>query len=265
MGNQASQINAKSVYSCCPETPVLGGANQAASIYCKSHLYLADVDSEPDTKRQRIVITVNLRDQRLKTDILPLTDDLPDVDDRSVHTGCKKPENVPRFHNRSAGLMAVVRPCGMILGIQEMLTCESPSQLFVLLLRLESEAAIHYIGYDRACEFAPFLKNLAKKGNEGAKQLLACKYLVDRLHIRGHTTPGCNINDPACLYHPSLDKFSAIAGVNTECAEQCFSWLGRFRNSVKYMSHYKFKVFLHFVISARNKYMSQKRISCAKK
>ena len=137
-----------------------------------------------------------------------------------------------------------------------MLTCESPSQLFVQLLRLkcETNAHIKYFGYDRACEFRPFLANLRKKGNEGAKMLLEeTLYLVDRFHIKGHISPKCDMNNPQCSFHPDLPKFAPISGVNTECGEQCFSWLGKFKHSSKYMTHYKFKYFFHSVVAAKNR------------
>ena len=65
--------------------------------------------------------------------------------------------------------MAIVRPCGIVIDWREMYTCESASQLFIQLLKIADEASsnVKYVGYDRACEFAPFLKNLRAKGNAG--------------------------------------------------------------------------------------------------
>lgn len=199
---------------------------------------------------------------RLSTKVLPLVDDIPSNDDKSVHVGCKQAGKVDRFYNRSAGIMAMVRPCGIIIDHAEMLTCESPSQLFVQLLRLkcDSDAKLSYLGYDRACEFEPFLRNLLKKGNEGAKILLNdMSFLVDKFHINGHTTPSCDIDNPLCRYHPDLPRFGDISSVNTECAEQAFAWLGKFKHMVKYMSQYRYKFFLHLIIKARNA-MIDKRI-----
>lgn len=47
-----------------------------------------------------------------------------------------------------------------------------------------------------------------------------------------------NIND--------LEEFKLYSTVNTECAEQAFAWLGKFKHAVKYMTHYRF-VPLHTV------------------
>lgn len=82
--------------------------------------------------------------------------------------------------------------------------------------------------------------------------------MVDRFHIAGHTTPECDIEDPRCRYHPDLEDFTEMRGVNTECAEQCFAWLRRFKHSMKYMCQYKFKFFLHVIVRARNKFIETK-------
>lgn len=95
-------------------------------------------------------------------------------------------------------------------------------------------------------------------GNDGAKSLLEIKYFVDRFHVKGHTTPGCDITSDKCQYHPDLTVFEELIGVNTESAEQCFSWLGKFKHSVKYMSQYRYKMFLYFVVTSRNSLIKMK-------
>lgn len=235
----------------CPESPSFSKNSR----YCNGHQDLED-EGQPAKKKGRIVITIDTIDMRCSSKVLPLIgDDLPSNEDTSVHIGCKLASNVNRFYKRTAGIMAIVRPCGIIIDYAEMLTCESPSQLFVQLLRLkcDSGAYLKYMGYDRACEFEPFLKNLQKKDNLGATMLLDdMTFLVDKFHIKGHTTPKCDIADPACLYHPDLPRFSDISGVNTECAEQAFAWLGKFKHMMKYMSQNRFKFFLFLIIRARN-------------
>ena len=39
---------------------------------------------------------------------------LPDCEDANLFTGCRKSANVNRFYDRTAGIMALVRPCGII-------------------------------------------------------------------------------------------------------------------------------------------------------
>lgn len=247
--------------SACPETPALGGKNQKSSRFCYDHQDLESSDVEPRAKKPHIILTINVVDQKVSSRVSNLTGEIPANDDPSVHVGCKKAENVPRFYNRTAGLMVLVKPCGVVVSISELLTCESSSQLFIQLLRMhcESNTSFNFLGYDRACEFAPFLTNLAKKGNKGAEMLLTKKYMVDRFHIKGHTTKECDINSPFCQFHPDLPKFDEILGTNTECAEQCFSWLGKFKHMVKYMTQYKYKFFIHGIVVAHNRILIQKR------
>ena len=100
----------------------------------------------------------------------------PDNDD-SCLVGCKKKQNIDRFYDRTAGILAAVRPCGIIVNLMKMFTCESPTQVYVFVYTtfgrcLEDLRRLQYLGYDRTCDLYPFLKNLAKKGSVGAKILL---------------------------------------------------------------------------------------------
>lgn len=140
------------VMSVCPDTPYL----LKKSKYCDKHHYLEEQDGA--TKKGRIVVTIDTIDQRVSTKVLPYIDDLTANDDMSVHVGCKSSGKVNRFNERTAGVMAIVQPCGIIVDYAERLTCESPTQLFIQLLRLKCDSNINlkYLGYDRACEFEPY-------------------------------------------------------------------------------------------------------------
>lgn len=246
--------------SCCPESPMLGKRSGELTGYCEGHQYLTTKEGEPAAKLSRIIITINIPDKQVSTNISEMIGEIPDNNDKDVHVGCKKPENVPVFYKRTAGLMALVKPCGIIISCQELLSCESSSQLFVQLLQLacDTKTNFKYLGYDRACEFYPFLVNLSKKGNVGAKLLLEKKYVVDRFHIKGHTTPSCTLDSDQCKFHPDLPKFQELEHCNTECAEQCFSWFGKYRNTLNYMTQYKYKFFVYVLIKARNRLIEKK-------
>lgn len=162
--------------------------------------------------------------------------------DESVLVGCKKQTNIDRFYDRTAGVLAAVRPCGIAAAFCEMFTCESPSQVFFFIFNSFGRAAENFsrlkvLGYDRTCGFHPFLERLAKKGNLGAQLLLSkVKFLVDKFHCEKHTEATWFPPDnPRCKYHPDLERFSEIRGTNTECAEQFFKWLGSFKYMCKKM------------------------------
>ena len=137
---------------------------------------------------------------------------------RDVGDGCRKKCNVNHYLDRTAGIAAIVRPCGIIVNVTEMYTCESMTQMYLFLLgtfgRGKDIQHLKYLGYDRACGLEPFLQNLAKKGISLSKYLLKhTKFLVDRFHVKGHTERCClpPIDNPECRYHPDLAKFSDIS------------------------------------------------------
>ena len=81
---------------------------------------------------------------------------------------------------------------------------------------------LKFVGYDRASDFHPFLINLSKKGNDGAKILLNhVKFLIDIFHVLKHKKPCCMPpHNPKCRYRPYLETFREIRGTSTESAEQ---------------------------------------------
>ncbi len=165
-----------------------------------------------------------------------------------MYVGCKKSANVTRFYDRTAGILAIVRHCGIIANFTEMFTCESATQAYVFLYTtfgrsLKDLSQLKFLGYDRTCYLHPFLKNLKKKGSIGADILLSNK----------HTEATCMPpENPKCKYHPNLDRFKDIAGVNTECAEQAFKWLGRFKFIARKMTRHRFCFFLWWMIELHN-------------
>ena len=129
--------------------------------------------------------------------------------------------NVNQFYDRTAGIMALVRPCGIIVNFAEMYACESPTQCYVFLYttighRLDDLTRLKYLGYDRICE-QPFLQNLMKKRSLGAKTLLEnVKFMVDILYYNKHKEatymPPNNLQCPITLRLIShhLQKFMEL-------------------------------------------------------
>lgn len=121
----------------------------------------------------------------------------PDNDDVTLFTGCKNAHNVQRFYNRTAGILAVVRPCGIVVNFTEMFTCESPTQTYIFLYTtfgrsMEDLTRLRYLGYDRTCDLHPFLRSLARKGSQGAQILLDnVRMMVDLWHFQKHKELTC--------------------------------------------------------------------------
>ena len=260
VAGQDSETKLLNIVQCCPETPVLGGKYLKPSKYCADHIQV----NEHTTDIHPIVTPPEL--QYMKS-VAANEVTLPDNEDVSVLTACKKPSNLNRFYDRTAGVMALVRPCRIIVNFAEMFSCESPTQSFVFVYTtfrrsLDDLSRLKYLGYDRACDLHPFLRNLMKKGSLGAKILLEnVKFMVDLWHCIKHKEPTCMPADnPKCVYHPHLPVFSEIHRVKSECAEQTFKWLGKFKSITSRMIRQRFCFFLWKMIDLHNQRVSRKLV-----
>ena len=248
------------VVQCCPESPIMGGKHRKPSTFCVTHENFIDSAS---ALHSVIALPDHLAYHRLEEHV-----PLPDSDDTTLFVGCKKSQNVNHYYDRTAGVFALVRPCGIIVNFTEMFTCESATQAYVFIYTtfgrsLQDLRNLKYLGYDRACDLHPFLKNLKRKGSVGAGILLdSVKFMVDLFHCNKHTESTCMPpENPKCKYHPKLNQFSAVHGVNTECAEQAFKWLGKFKHITRKMTRNRFCFFLWCMIEYHNKRLERKQAS----
>ncbi len=103
-GGSDSETRVLKVVDCCPESPVIGGNHKAPSKFCQLH-------NECPSNEKDAVLTVpeHLAFRKLDENV-----NLPRNEDNTLFAGCKKAKNVNRFHDRTAGVLALVRPCGII-------------------------------------------------------------------------------------------------------------------------------------------------------
>lgn len=164
VAGRSRETRCLNITQCCPNNPVMGGKHQKPSTYCIEHINMQDE------------CTINPQKQ-LPEHHIPFEREsvsLPDNDDENLLTGCKKGRNINRFHDRTAGILALVRPCGIIVNFTEMFTCESPTQAYIFIYQtfgrsLQDLTCLRYLGYDRTCDLHPFLQTLAKN------RVLGCK------------------------------------------------------------------------------------------
>ena len=233
--------------SMCTRSPTTGGRHLKPSMFCEHHFEESTVSDILPTPHH----THNLL-EKAKVGIVP------ENDDSDVLVGCRKAKGVNRFYNRTAGILSLVRPCEVLVNFTEMYTCESPTQVYLFLVLTFARAndidALHYLGYDRACDLHPFICNLDTKGAYFAWWLYRhVKFFVDYFHVEKHTEACCMPPDnPSCKYHPSLPHFSEIRGANTECAEQSFRWLNKLKHTLKHMKQLRFNFCLYIIINQRN-------------
>ena len=248
---QKSEVRVLNIVQCCPETPTLGGKHKTPSRFCEHHAVEEKNNKIPTITPHELMYFSNQNSSEVE---------LPDSADSTLLVGCKKSSNLNRFYDRTAGIFALVRPCGVIVNFAEMYTCESPTQAYIFTFTtfgrsVDDLKRLKFLGYDRSCDLHPFLKNLRKKGSKGAGILLDnVKFMVDLWHCNKHKELTCMPPDnPRCKYHPNLTKFSPVHGVNTECAEQAFKWLGKFKLLTRRMTRSRFCFFLWKVIDLHNR------------
>ena len=187
--------NGINVRQCCPRSPITGGKHQTASKYCEHYQHLTT--GHDDSCSTSLMVHITLPIPGLVTSLTPkATGELPDADSNDLLVSCKKSSNVDKFFDTTAGIAAIVRPCGIVVNVTEMYTCESPTQMYIFLLltfgRGKDIERLKYLAYDRACDLHPFLLNLQKKDVPLAKYLLrSVKFLVDSWHVKKHTEPCC--------------------------------------------------------------------------
>ena len=237
-------VNHINLVQCCTRSSITGGRHISSSKYCSLHRHLSSpIDSATELQSliplrlHGVVLTSSSHDgsQSVGT--------LPDADSDEVFTGCRKPSKVNKFFDRTAVVVAAVRPCGIVVNFSEMFTCESPTQMYIFLALTFGHGRnidrLKYVAYD-SCDLHPFLCNLEMKGTYLVSFLLKnVKFSVDRFHVVGHTERCCQpptIDDPGKgCYHPLNESFAEIRDANTECAEQCFKWLNKYKTIVRNM------------------------------
>ena len=110
------------IVQCCTNYPLLGGKYQLPSWYCAQHVEDTDSVSENDIPEFQLITQ-------------HFSGSLTANDDDSLLLGCKRPEKRTKYYHTTAGMLALIRPCGIVISICEMFTCESATQVYLFLLR----------------------------------------------------------------------------------------------------------------------------------
>lgn len=114
-----------------------------------------------------------------------------------------------------------------------------------------------FLVYDNACQLMLHIKKQFKNRTHRTKRLeeaTKVNYIVDRLHIVGHSQAWCK---DVC--HPDL--FPELKGVNTIICEQINFWLGRFKFIMKHMNQCRFNFFLYIILNQYNKLKVEDRFN----
>ena len=147
------------IYKCCPNSPMPGGKSQKPSKFCTTHH-----SQTAEALAEEVSVPPEFNSARAEAGLLPEDE----CEAQQNEKGCKKKENISLFFQTTAGMLALIRPCGIVVSMTEMFTSESYTQVFLFILRtfcgnLEHFNRLRYLGYDRACGLVPFFKKSGSK------------------------------------------------------------------------------------------------------
>jgi len=104
-----------------------------------------------------------------------------------------------------------------------------------------------FIIYDDACRLRRYIENCYRlTPTPRLEHLIKKKYVVDKLHIQGHTETWCHQN---C--HPSL--FRELDDINTIVCEQLNFPLGQYKYIIKHMNVEHYSFYLYIIMNELNK------------
>jgi hypothetical protein len=120
--------------------------------------------------------------------------------------------------------------------------------------------------YDDGCHLIKYLhRHIGKDltATNAAKALAEVKFSVDRIHFRNHVGSWCRANmnpddNPRMLILVSkfvfdtLTPLSVLQGVNTEAAEQLFSWLKGYASIISSLGWKRASMFLLIIFHQKN-------------
>ena len=149
----------------------------------------------------------------------------------------------------------------MVESVYESFRSESLSQLWLHRLYLvdrypEVDHAKTITGYDDGCHWWSFVTNPKRSQVSKAAQILAQQdVIIDNMHLRGHKDPSCKE-----LFNPKNHPIAKF--LNTQVAEQTFSWFHLFKHIGRNMNQERYWIFVFGMFHERNKVTIRRRTSC---
>ena len=178
-----------------------------------------------------------------------VADEFEDDDACTVH----RDENDIENKRRTAGFMAIVSNCNVIIGWNESVRSEGMHRSVYQLLRYLHLGAIlpPAAAYDSACTFVAYLKNqycVSLIPSPYIHELLRKKYCIDRFHRRNHTRPECK-TILSCSYPANQPFFD---NENTQVCEQLFSHFTKLNTSLRSIVWPYSNIFYCIIFHLRN-------------
>lgn len=154
---------------------------------------------------------------------------------------------------RTAGFMAIVSNCNVIIGWNESVRAEGMRRNVYHLLKFLHIGGIlpKACAYDSACTFRAYLKNqynVSIMPSPYVDELLTKKYCIDRFHRRNHTRPECKTY--LSCSHPDNRPF--FHKQNTQVCEQLFSHFTKIKNTLRSLTWPYSNIFYCLIFHLRN-------------
>ncbi|CAF3915884.1 unnamed protein product [Rotaria sp. Silwood1] len=196
------------------------------------------------------VFDTHMKAHRLKAiELDQIAEDFYDNDICTVHR-----DNDDREHKRrTAGFMAVVSNCNVIIGWGESVRSEGMRRWIYQLLKM-----LHLQGklppaaaYDSACTFVAYLKSqygLSIKSSIYVDELIHKKYCIDRFHRRNHVRPECK-TILSCEYKENKPYFE---NQNTQVCEQLFAHYTKIKSTLRSITWPYSNIFYCIIFHLRN-------------
>lgn len=150
---------------------------------------------------------------------------------------------------RTAGILVMERPCGIVINVNELFGSESKSQVYAHIHNLLEKPQFDQtsvICYDDACHLKRFAQNPIRcSKTDIASRICEMEILCDRFHFKNHV-------DGWCRTYCNPLKSETLKGVNTEVCEQLFSWLSKFSHISKHMNRWRFLFLILYVLDCHN-------------
>jgi hypothetical protein len=182
-------------------------------------------------------------------DLDRVADEFEDADECTVH----RDENDTENKRRTAGFMAIVSNCNVIIGWNESVRSEGMRRNTYYLLKFLHLGGIlpPAAAYDSACTFVAYLKkqyNVSLMPSPYVNELLEKKYCIDRFHRRNHTRPECQ-TILSCSYPPNQVYFDKQ---NTQVCEQLFAHFTKLKASLRSLTWPYSNIFYCLIFHLRN-------------
>ncbi|CAF1016734.1 unnamed protein product [Adineta ricciae] len=229
------------VIGCC-KTPV------RYSRYCETH---NDLSSAITRNRRR---SSTKRKKQIKRFFHLVSQNSSRRADRLNATSCRtlkaRSDSYVNRCTRSFGIIALVSNCRIITSFSELYRSETLREiinLFAVSIRVAGKLASTCV-YDDGCHLVRYIKNhIGREINKTPAMILldSTPISIDRSHFRNHVGTFCRTT-------MNPDKNPLLKDVNTEAAEQTFSWLKHYAPIISNMNHLRAPLFMLILFHLKN-------------